>query len=78
MPIQHLINGRPQAGGETFETVNPATQQVLAEVARGGADEVNAAIAAAKAAFPACAARPATERATLMRKLGELITKHEP
>ncbi|MEY4749425.1 MAG: hypothetical protein RIQ60_1639, partial [Pseudomonadota bacterium] len=78
MRIQHLINGRAQAGGETFETVNPATQQVLAEVARGGADEVNAAVAAAKAAFPAWAARPATERAALVRKLGELITRHVP
>jgi acyl-CoA reductase-like NAD-dependent aldehyde dehydrogenase len=51
---------------------------VLAELAAGGADEVNAAVAAAKAAFPAWAARPATERAALMRKLGDLITQHVP
>jgi 5-carboxymethyl-2-hydroxymuconic-semialdehyde dehydrogenase len=51
---------------------------VLAEVARGGAAEVDAAVAAARAAFPAWAARPATERAALMRRLGELITKHVP
>jgi 5-carboxymethyl-2-hydroxymuconic-semialdehyde dehydrogenase len=78
MRIEHLINGKPQGGSEYFETVNPSNQQVLAEVARGGADEVNAAVAAAKAAFPAWASRPATERAALMRKLGELITKHVP
>jgi 5-carboxymethyl-2-hydroxymuconic-semialdehyde dehydrogenase len=78
MRIEHLINGKPQGGTEYFETVNPSNQQVLAEVARGGADEVNAAVAAAKAAFPAWASRPATERAALMRKLGELITKHVP
>ena len=42
-------------GRDTFETVNPATQETLAEVARGGPDEVNAAVAAAKAAFPAWA-----------------------
>ncbi len=63
MRIQHLIDGRPVDSKATFETVNPATQEVLAEVADGGADEVNAAVAAAKAAFPAWAARPATERA---------------
>ena len=52
MRIQHLIDGRPVEGRDYFETVNPATQEVLAEVARGGAAEVQAAVAAAKAAFP--------------------------
>jgi len=78
MRIPHLIGGRAVDGAATFETVNPATQDVLAEVARGGAAEVQAAVQAAKDAFPAWAARPATERAALMRKLGELITKHVP
>jgi len=73
MRIEHLINGKEVPGKDYFETVNPATQQVLAEVARGGAIEVNAAVAAAKAAFPAWAGRPATERARLLRKLGDLI-----
>ncbi|HRO60129.1 MAG TPA: 5-carboxymethyl-2-hydroxymuconate semialdehyde dehydrogenase [Burkholderiaceae bacterium] len=78
MRIEHLIDGKPVTGRDYFETVNPATQQALAEVARGGADEVNAAVAAAKAAFPAWAAKPAVERAKLMRRLGELITAHVP
>ena len=78
MHIQHLINGKAVDSASRFETVNPATQQVLAEVADGGAAEVHAAVAAAKAAFPAWAGRPATERAALMRKLGDLITKHVP
>ncbi|MEK8051018.1 5-carboxymethyl-2-hydroxymuconate semialdehyde dehydrogenase [Ideonella sp. DXS22W] len=78
MRIQHLIDGQAVESSTYFETVNPATQAVLAEVADGGAAEVNAAVAAAKAAFPAWAGRPATERAALMRKLGELITKHVP
>ena len=63
MRIDHLINGQAVAGSDYFETLNPATQEVLAEVAAGGAAEVNAAVAAAKAAFPAWAARPASERA---------------
>ncbi len=78
MRIEHLINGKPQGSRDYFETVNPATQEVLAEVARGGTDEVNAAVAAAKAAFPAWAALPAAQRARLMRALGELIAKHVP
>jgi 5-carboxymethyl-2-hydroxymuconic-semialdehyde dehydrogenase len=78
MRIQHLIGGKPVESPVYFETVNPATQEVLAEVAAGGAAEVNAAVAAAKAAFPAWAARPATERAALMRRLGDLIASHVP
>jgi 5-carboxymethyl-2-hydroxymuconic-semialdehyde dehydrogenase len=78
MQIQHLIDGKAVAGREYFETIEPATQAVLAEVASGGAAEVHAAVAAAKAAFPKWAARPATERAALMRRLGELITRHVP
>ena len=78
MHIQHLINGRAVDSRERFQTVNPATQDVLAEVAAGGADEVNAAVAAAKAAFPAWAGMAAAERARLIRKLGDLIAQHVP
>ena len=76
--IDHLIQGQRVAGKAYFETVNPATQEVLAEVAAGGEDEVNAAVAAAKDAFPSWANTPAPERAKLIRKLGELITRHVP
>ena len=76
--IDHLINGQAVAGQDYFETVNPATQDVLAEVALGGAAEVHAAVAAAKAAFPAWAGRPAVERARILRRLGALIAQHAP
>ncbi len=76
--IHHLINGKPVEGRDYFETVNPANQDVLAEVAAGGVEEINAAVAAAKAAFPKWAATPASERAKLMVKLGDLIAKHVP
>lgn len=78
MRIQHLINGKAVESSQYFETVNPATQQVLAEVASGGEAEVNAAVAAAKAAFPRWAGLPAPERARLMRRLGDLIAAHVP
>ncbi|MBK7264522.1 MAG: 5-carboxymethyl-2-hydroxymuconate semialdehyde dehydrogenase [Rubrivivax sp.] len=78
MHIQHLINGRAVDSRERFESINPATQAVLAEVASGGVDEVNAAVASAKAAFPAWAATPAPDRARLMHRLGELITQNVP
>src|ERR1700760_3495521 len=78
MRIEHLINGKAAAAKDYFETVNPATQEVLAEVARGGEKQVDAAVRAAKDAFPAWAGKPAAERAKLGRKLGELIAKNVP
>lgn len=78
MRIEHLINGKPATARGYFETVNPATQEVLAEVASGTAQDVDAAVRAAKEAYPAWAAKPAAERGRLMRKLGELISNHVP
>ena len=78
MRIEHLIAGKTVAGRDYFETVNPATQEVLAEVASGGEAEVHQAVAAAKAAFPAWAGLAAPERARLVRKLGDLIAAHVP
>ena len=78
MKIDHLIDGKAVAGRDRFETVNPATQEVLAEVASGGEAEVHAAVAAAKAAFPKWAGLPAAERAKKLRALGDLITRHVP
>jgi len=76
MRIQHLIDGRAVESRDVLQTVNPATQEVLADVAAGGEAEVNAAVAAAKAAFPKWAGLAASERARLMHRLGELITAH--
>ena len=78
MKIDHLINGKSVASRDYFETVNPATQEVLAQVASGSEVEVHAAVAAAKAAFPKWAATPAPQRAKLIRKLGDLIAAHVP
>lgn len=78
MRIDHLINGESTRSNHYFETLNPATQEVLAEVAAGTAQEVDAAVRAARDAFPAWAAKPAGERAKLVHKLGELIAKRVP
>ena len=77
MRIPHLINGQTVAGREHFQSLNPANQQLLAEVAAGSAEEVNLAVAAAKSAFPAWAATPPAQRARIMHRLGELITRDQ-
>ncbi len=74
--LKHLINGKAVDSASRFESINPANQAVLAEVAAGGEAEVAQAVAAAKQAFPAWAATPAATRARLMRKLGEIISKN--
>ena len=51
----------PSAG--RYSIVNPATEQGVAEAPEAGVDQVADAVAAARAAFPAWARRPAAERA---------------
>ncbi|KVF78457.1 2-hydroxymuconic semialdehyde dehydrogenase [Burkholderia sp. FL-7-2-10-S1-D7] len=78
MTIKHWIDGREVESRETFTTLNPATGDVITDVASAGEAEVDAAVRAAKDAFPKWANTPAKERAKLMRKLGELIEKNVP
>ncbi|MBY4766352.1 5-carboxymethyl-2-hydroxymuconate semialdehyde dehydrogenase [Burkholderia ambifaria] len=78
MTIKHWIDGREVESRETFTTLNPATGDVITDVASAGEAEVDAAVRAAKAAFPKWASTPAKERAKLMRKLGDLIEKNVP
>ena len=74
--IQHLIDGESVGSEERFQTINPATQEAIAEVAAGGEREIAMAVEAAKAAFPKWAGTPARERAKVMRRLGELIERN--
>jgi 5-carboxymethyl-2-hydroxymuconic-semialdehyde dehydrogenase len=76
--VRHLIDGRLVDSETAFDTINPATGEVLATVASGGRAEVDAAVAAAKAAFPGWAATPAKERGRLLRRLGDLIAADVP
>ncbi|QCR38300.1 5-carboxymethyl-2-hydroxymuconate semialdehyde dehydrogenase [Nissabacter sp. SGAir0207] len=76
--IDHWIDGKRVASADYFTTHNPATGEVLAEVAAGGEKEINQAVEAAKNAFPKWANTPMKERARLMRRLGELIDQNVP
>ena len=58
MQIQHLINGAAVPGSEYFETINPATQEVLAEVARGGDKESTSPLRPPRLRFPRGPASP--------------------
>ena len=60
----------------TLTVLNPATEEPLAELEQAGVDETDAAVAAAKAAFPAWRAVTPADRARLLRRLAELVDTH--
>ena len=62
-------------GAGRIEVRNPATEQVIAVVAEGTASDVDKAVAAARAAFPAWSALPAAERASYLQRTSELLTE---
>ena len=71
-----LIGGKLVAGAATFDVINPATEQVLAACPRADVQQMNQAVAAAKAAFPGWAATPLAERSKLLVKLADAIAAH--
>jgi acyl-CoA reductase-like NAD-dependent aldehyde dehydrogenase len=73
---QLLINGQwvDASGGKTMPVINPATEEIIAEVASATLDDVNAAVAAARAALEGPWAKmSARERGRLLYKLGERL-----
>jgi malonate-semialdehyde dehydrogenase (acetylating)/methylmalonate-semialdehyde dehydrogenase len=76
--IHHFFGGRAMEGqsGRTSEVFNPATGEVSALVSLASASEVDAAVEAAKLAFPAWAATPALTRARVMFKFKELLERN--
>ncbi|HET9017293.1 MAG TPA: aldehyde dehydrogenase family protein [Thermomicrobiaceae bacterium] len=72
-----LIGGEfvPAASGETFETFNPATNEVIGRVARAGREDVDRAVAAARRAFDAGLWRTITpvERGRRMRRVADIL-----
>lgn len=73
----NLIGGRlvPAKSGRRLESVEPATGSVWASVPDSDGADVDAAVRAASAAFPAWAATPATERSRLLLRLADLIDR---
>jgi phenylacetaldehyde dehydrogenase len=80
-PHRLLIGGYwvEAANGETFETVNPATEEVLARVARGRAPDIDRAVGAARAAFEDGSEwrrMTPSARGRLIHRIGDLILEH--
>ncbi|MBT3151823.1 aldehyde dehydrogenase family protein [Streptomyces sp. CHD11] len=68
---------RPAAGPGVIEVVNPADEQVIATVPAGTAEDVDAAVRAARAALPAWAATPPAERAARLAALRDALVARQ-
>src|SRR5436309_2690526 len=81
MPTGQLFIGgawRPSVSGETYQTINPATEEPSATVARGDERDIDLAVAAARKAFDGgpWPRMTAAERGRIVWKLGDLITQN--
>ena len=76
-PKKLFIGGRwvEAASGKTFATLDPSTGEVLAQVAEGGAEDIDRAVAAARKAHESGIWRdlPPAERAKALWRVGDLI-----
>jgi len=79
-PRQLLIGGEwvESASGRRFDTVNPATGETLAQVAHGQAEDIDRAVAAARAAFesPSWETMKPADRGRIVWRIGDLIEEH--
>jgi len=70
------INGkwRPASDGGTFDVLNPATEEVITQVANGTVEDAKLCLDAAEAAFPLWASKSPRERGEILRKAFELFS----
>jgi acyl-CoA reductase-like NAD-dependent aldehyde dehydrogenase len=73
--INHIINGEsvPSKSGKTFQSENPATEETIAEVAFGEAEDVNAAVQSAEEAFKIWKNFTPLERGKLLSKIADKL-----
>ncbi|MBK4726244.1 NAD-dependent succinate-semialdehyde dehydrogenase [Pantoea agglomerans] len=72
-----LVNGSWQLATSTFDVLNPATGEIIAQVAKAGKTETEQAIAAAAAAFPGWRAQTAKQRAEILQRWYQLILENK-
>ncbi|GAA2640989.1 aldehyde dehydrogenase family protein [Paractinoplanes durhamensis] len=68
-----FIDGDFTPGKDVFKTINPATEEVLSEVALGAPEDVDRAVAAARRAFATWSALPGAERAKYLFRIARII-----
>ncbi len=67
----------PSADGRTSENRDPATGELIGTFAQSGSTDVDRAVAAAKAAFPAWRATPAPKRGEILYRVGQILSERK-
>ena len=75
--FQNYINGKWVKGRNTFQTINPATEELVAEIAQAEISHVDAAVNAAKEAFKSWRLVPAPLRGEMLFKVGDLLKQRK-
>lgn len=77
--VKNLIGGSwvEAQSNKTFETINPATEEVLGSVALSNSDDVNAAVSAAKAAYHKWRLTPAPRRGEILFRVAEILKERK-
>jgi len=73
-----IINGQSVQSAATFDVINPATGEAFAQCQEGTAANVDEAVAAARAAFPAWSQTSSDERKAKMHELAAAIEANMP
>jgi alpha-ketoglutaric semialdehyde dehydrogenase len=73
MEFQNYINGKWVKGRNTFQTINPANEELVAEIAQAEISDVDAAVNAATEAFKSWRLIPAPLRGEMLFKVGDLL-----
>jgi len=77
--VRNYIGGQWVAAmsGETFDTFNPATEELIAPVAKAGVEDVDAAVKAAKAAYKDWRLTPAPRRGEILYRVAQLLQERK-
>ena len=73
MEFQNYINGKWVKGSSTFQTINPANEELVAEIAQAEISDVDAAVQAAAEAFKTWRLVPAPLRGEMLYKVGDIL-----
>ncbi len=73
MEFQNFINGKWVNGRSTFQTINPANEELVADIAQADLADVDAAVKAASDAFKAWRLTPAPLRGEMLFKVGDIL-----
>ena len=72
----HFIGGAHHSG-QTLPVINPHTERIVGEISNGGADEVDMAVRAARAAFLVWSKTPGTSRANILRRIARRVMERK-